>query len=51
GSTADEKMYSHSHLIDLHIPEGKYYLSDAGFSICDTLLVPYQGDRYHLAEW
>ena len=51
GSTADANMYSHSRLIDLHIPEGKYYLADAGFALCDTLLVPYRGVRYHLAEW
>lgn len=41
GSTANANMYSQSHLVDLHIPEGKYYLADAGFGICDTLLVPY----------
>lgn len=51
GSTADANMYSQSRLVDLHIPEGKYYLADAGFGICDTLLVPYRGVRYHLVEW
>lgn len=51
GSTADATMYSYSRQVDLHIPENKYYLADAGFGICDSLLVPYRGVRYHLAEW
>ena len=33
------------------VPEGKYYLADAGYSNCDFLLVPYQKVRYHLKEW
>ena len=32
------------------IPEGKYYLADAGYSNCDFLLIPYVGVRYHLKE-
>ena len=36
---------------DLIIPAGKYFLADAGFPLCDQLLVPYQGVRYHLAKW
>jgi hypothetical protein len=27
------------------------YLADAGFPLCDGLLVPYRGVRYHLKEW
>ncbi|KAF7318629.1 putative transposase [Mycena chlorophos] len=38
-------------LEDFPIPEGKVYLADAGFGICDALLVPYRQVRYHLAEW
>ena len=33
------------------IPEGKYYLADAGFGSCDALLVAYHGVHYHLREW
>jgi hypothetical protein len=44
-------MYASARLVDLTIPDGKYYLADAGFVICDSLLVPYRGVRYHLAEW
>lgn len=51
GSAADATMYAHSHLVDLTIPEGKFYLVDAEFGICDSLLVPYRGVRYYLAEW
>lgn len=51
GSAADATMYTHSRLTDLVIPQGKFYLADAGFGICDSLLVSYRGVRYHLAEW
>jgi len=48
---ADASMYNDACLTDLKIPEGKYYLADAGFGICDSLLVPCHGVHYHLAEW
>ena len=51
GSIADATMYMQSRLMDFTIPAGKFYLADAGFALCDTLLVPYRGVRYHLAEW
>ena len=51
GSAADATMYAWSRLVDLAIPAGKFYLADAGFGICDSLLVPYCGVWYHLAEW
>ncbi len=51
GSTADATMYSDSRMADLPIPAGKYYVADAGFALCDALLVPYRNVRYHLAEW
>jgi hypothetical protein len=51
GSTADSTMFYDAHMTDLHIPVGKYYLADAGFPICDALIIPYRGVRYHLAEW
>jgi hypothetical protein len=43
GSAADAAMYSHSRFSDLTIPDGKFYLADAGFGICHSLLVPYRG--------
>ena len=33
------------------MPEGKYYLADAGYPTCNQLLVPYRSVHYHLAEW
>ena len=51
GSSADATVYNNARLTDLRIPPGKYYLADAGFGVCDALLVPYRGVRYHLAEW
>jgi hypothetical protein len=51
GSVADASMYNNARRHDLSIPKGRYYLAKAGFGACDALLVPYQGVRYHLAEW
>src|SRR5882672_4067215 len=36
---------------DFHVPEGKFYLADAGYPLCDVLLVPFHGVQYHLREW
>ena len=44
-------MYHDARLTDLTIPLGKYFLADAGFPICEGLLIPYRGVRYHLQEW
>ena len=51
GSAADGALFSNSHFTDLAIPEGKFYLANAGFGACDSLLVPHWGVHYHLAEW
>lgn len=51
GSANDGQVFHYAREHDLFIPEGKYYLADAGFPICDSLLVPYRGKRYHLKEW
>jgi hypothetical protein len=51
GSATDARVYEAARSLDLVIPEGKYYLADAGFPSCNQLLVPYRGVRYHLAEW
>lgn len=44
-------MYHDARLTDLFILPGKYFLADAGFPICEGLLIPYRGARYHLQEW
>src|SRR5258708_26616942 len=51
GLAADATMYMHSRLLDFAIPAERFYIADAGFALCDTLLTPYRGIRYHLAEW
>ncbi|XP_044447279.1 protein ALP1-like [Triticum aestivum] len=35
----------------LKIPEGKYYLADAGYATRKGILPPYRGVRYHLQEF
>jgi len=51
GSASDGGVYHDAWVHDLSIPEGKYYLADAGYPLCDALLVPFWGVRYHLREW
>ena len=51
GSATDARIYEDAESSDLDISEGKYYLADAGFPLCNKLLVPYHNVRYHLAEW
>ena len=51
GSIADSSLFDKTQAASLYIPEGKYYLADAGFALCDSLLVPYRGVHYHLREW
>ncbi|KAK5771405.1 hypothetical protein PVK06_047608 [Gossypium arboreum] len=35
----------------LRIPEGKYYLADAGYGIRNGYITPYHGVQYHLKEF
>ena len=51
GSAVDSTMFYDAHITDLHIPPGKFYLADAGFPICDALVILKHGVHYHLAEW
>lgn len=51
GSATDSRIFKDAREHGFAIPPGKFYLADAGFPSCDTLLVPYRGVRYHLKEW
>jgi hypothetical protein len=51
GSATDARVYQDACANDFHIPEGKYFLADAGYPLRCGLLTPYRGVRYHLAEW
>ncbi|CAH9091185.1 unnamed protein product, partial [Cuscuta epithymum] len=35
----------------LKVPQGNYYLCDAGYTNGEGFLAPYRGQRYHLSEW
>ncbi|XP_038682410.1 uncharacterized protein LOC119982890 [Tripterygium wilfordii] len=35
----------------LHIPEGKFYLLDAGYMLKSGLITCFRGERYHLKEY
>jgi len=51
GSAADSTVYADAQRKGLSLPPGKFFLADAGFPLCDTLLTPYRSIRYHLREW
>ena len=51
GSAADSHIFEYARCKDLGVPRNCYYLADAGFPICDALMTPYRGKRYHLKEW
>jgi hypothetical protein len=48
---SDAALWTDAHINDLQIPEGQYFLADAGFGTSNALLVPYQNVHYHLKEW
>jgi hypothetical protein len=51
GSASDSRIFEDARHHGLAISPGTYYLGDAGFPLCDALLVPYRGVHYHLQEW
>lgn len=51
GSASDSQVFDNARRNDFGIPPGKFYLADGGFPGCDSLLVPYRKERYHLNEW
>ena len=51
GSAADSRVLEDARSTDFTVLEGHYYLGNAGYGISDSLLVPYQGVRYHIKEW
>ncbi|KAJ4788684.1 nuclease [Rhynchospora pubera] len=53
GTASDSKILKNalSRSNRLIIPEGKYYLVDAGFMTKSSLLTPYRRTRYHLKEY
>ncbi|XP_054792120.1 protein ALP1-like [Prosopis cineraria] len=53
GSAADGRVLRDaiSRRNGLRVPQGHYYLVDAGYTNCKGFLAPYRGQRYHLSEW
>lgn len=51
GTMPDSSMWDDCIMRSLKVPEGKFYLGDAGFSLTRSCLVPYRKVRYHLQEW
>lgn len=51
GSASDSQIFNYARERDFAVPRGMYYLADAGFPLCDVLMTPYRGVRYHLKEW
>ena len=51
GSAHDSTVFHDACRVDFYIPNGRYYLADAGFASSDALLVPYRNVQYHLSEW
>ncbi|KAJ4758803.1 nuclease [Rhynchospora pubera] len=53
GMASDSKILKNAlrRRYPLNIPQGKFYLVDAGFMIKSGLITPYRGERYHLKEF
>jgi hypothetical protein len=51
GSAADGSILSDARATDFRVPDGWYYLGDAGFPLSPSVMTPYRGKRYHLKEW
>ena len=51
GSATDARVWADALAKGFSVPQGFYYLADAGYPHCRELLVPFRGVRYHLQEW
>jgi hypothetical protein len=51
GCAHDAKVLEGAQSSGFDIPEGKYYLGDAGYGLSLSVLTPYRGIRYHLQEY
>lgn len=51
GSVNDATLYRLSANQGFSIPDGRFYLGDAGFGLTKGVLVPYASTRYHLREF
>ncbi|POV97107.1 hypothetical protein PSHT_14764 [Puccinia striiformis] len=50
GSAHDSRVIADAFNKGLSIPEGQFYLADAGYALQKGLITPFRGVRYHLKE-
>ncbi|RYR12375.1 hypothetical protein Ahy_B04g069916 [Arachis hypogaea] len=52
GSAADSRVLRDALFRNgFSVPQGHYYLCDAGYMNCEGFLAPYRGQKYHLSEF
>ena len=51
GSMHDARLCTLAFSRGFRVPDGRYYLADAGFGNRSGLIVPFQHCRYHLQDW
>ncbi|XP_020970245.1 protein ALP1-like [Arachis ipaensis] len=52
GSAADSRVLRDALFCNgFSVPQGHYYLCDAGYMNCEGFLAPYRGQKYHLSEF
>ena len=51
GLATDSTVLKDAFTRSFRIPEGRFYLADAGYPLMKGLLIPFRGVRYHLNEW
>jgi hypothetical protein len=51
GSAHDSTLLEFALNTDLKMPSKRWFLGDAGFPLCDVVMTPWRGVRYHLQEW
>ena len=50
GSAHDSKVLGDAYEQGFTVPNGKFYLGDAGYALTARILTPYRHTRYHLSE-
>lgn len=51
GPVNDSRVLMAAYAEGFDVPEGHFYLADAGYPSTSKTLVPYRSVRYHLREW
>ncbi|MBW0541992.1 hypothetical protein O181_081707 [Austropuccinia psidii MF-1] len=49
-STHDSRVLVNALNDNFFVPQNRYYLADAGYTLTKSFLTPYRGTRYHLRE-